>query len=923
MRKSLFLTIVLSLCVADFGVFAATNTRGNARGGNNTATQQSAGANTGNAPVSARAGARQKVVNNGAKTTGAAPAGNVSARAGKKQTVVNNGAKSSSGQPMAARAGATQKVINTGTKVATAAENTSVPQECQDAFYGCMDAFCMLDNASGGRCQCNDKITELDKVLEDILKLDEQSYIMATEGVERIQMGEAEEAIMARAKAAGDKAANANKEAEENKKKSRTLDLSVFDNSIFNELDDDIFDVQSAQNSLLDKKGTALFNETTKMCSAQISAQCRSYGQMLSLVYAQKIKSDCIAYENSLKAQKNQSQQKLQTAQKALRDAALDEYKNQNKYSTTGECAIAFTQCMKTTAECGDDYTGCVTLAATENVKNGTKSGSVAKQTKIKGQVSGADITLAASTMESLLAKKEICAHITKQCVNSNKNDAVWNVFLRNAAPALKSAELIAEQNLRSNCIPTVAKCFTDACKSKFGENDESYDMCLSNPATYKALCKVQLEPCLEATGGTYEKAEDSSLWNGLVAMLNSMKVDACTKEVKDCLLSEDRCGADYAGCIGLDTQTIADMCPVDKLTACVSNGNYADGKGGTNTTEIRAYVAEVAQGLALQIDNSLATVCQNAAQEAMIKACGDAESCENANFDLSSLESAMTVKICKEGATNETDCESSLAMIENAELVKRNNGYHAVLFNAPDISSISFEDEDEEDNDIKKLVFTPASTEDDTLSPTQQSAKIMQEALQRIMNQINSDPKVVYCREGREVQGFKLEKNLTGKNNPRYPNLTYEFEQIIANSLMGKLSEKNLELTNKFNEQMAEIDKEIAERIYAKDEEGIDESNKIECAKKNTKDSNRCETWSNKSTGRCCCGNISAAYTYQLTENVADYDAETNICVVKTMQYTCVEQKYGFFWFGNRRCVKYDSGTVLNTQNLQLGKSH
>lgn len=901
MRKSLFLTIVLSLCVADFGVFAATNTRGG-RGANNTTAQQSANANNVGAPVSARAGKRQTVVN-----PNAGAGGNVSARAGKKQTVVNNGAKPSSGSPMAARAGATQKVINTGTKVATAAENTAVPQECQDAFYGCMDAFCMLDNASGGRCQCNDKITELDAVLEDILRLDQQSYIMATEGVERIQMGEAEEAIMARAKAAGDKAANANKEAEANKKKARTLDLSIFDNNVFSDLDDDIFDAQSAQNSLLDKKGTALFNETVKMCGAQIPAQCKSYGQMLSLVYAQKIKSDCIAYENSLKAQKNQSQQKLQTAQKALRDAALDEYKNQNKYSTTGECAVAFTQCMKTTAECGDDYTGCVTLAARENLTN-TKPGSKkAKQTKIKGQVSGADITLAASTMESLLAKKEICAHITRQCVNSNRNDAVWNVFLRNAAPALKSAELIAEQNLRSNCIPTVAECFTNACKSKFGDNDESYDMCLSNPATYKALCKVQLEPCLEATGGSYDKAEQSSLWNGLVAMLNAMKVDACTKEVKDCLLSEDRCGPDYAGCIGLDTATIGDMCPTDKLTACMEadkNGKY---KG---EDDIRQYVAQVAQGLALQIDNSLGTVCQNAAQEAMVKACGDTESCESANFDLSVLESGMKVEICKGSS-----CVTSLAEIKTVKDDGTINGdalrgYHATLKNAPDVSYLTFTN--------GAFSATKAGNTDGVTS-------ILDAALGRIMDQINADPKVIYCREGREVQGFSAadKKKFVGSKKdgqgPRFPKLTDSYASIVADSLLGKLSTKNAELIAKFAQQKAEIDNNITEKIYAGDEQKVDDANQKNCTGYGVDIE---EEMSIKDGTGWCRDYI--AYERTVVYKIGTYNPETNICVLETKQFDCTEDGWingGLFC--SKRCNQFDSGKVTNTENIQMAKSN
>ena len=362
MRKSIFFTMICSLCVLDFVAMAATTREGANVTTRNTTTARST--------TQASASTTPSVVS----------------RAATKQ----------------------QKALNPGTKVASATENTAIPSECQDAFYGCMDAFCMLDNASGGRCQCSDRITELDQVLEDILKLDDQTYLMATEGVERIQMGEAADSVIARAKAAGDKVVV--EEEAKTKRQSRTLDLSLWNSNIFT-TDDNLFDDYDTDNlvsTFADKRGDSLYTASAKMCSAQVPEECRAYGSMLQLVYAQKIKSDCVAYENSLRAQKIQSQQKLQTAQKALRDAALEEYQNQNKYATLGECTIAFTECMQTSAGCGADYTGCVTLAAQENVRNNT-AGSRAKQKKIKGAISGADITLAVSTMNQLLGKKPMC----------------------------------------------------------------------------------------------------------------------------------------------------------------------------------------------------------------------------------------------------------------------------------------------------------------------------------------------------------------------------------------------------------------------------------------------------------------------------------------------------------------------------------
>ena len=876
MRKRIFGALIVSLCVAEFAALAAVNQRGKAA--------QKETAET--ASVAARSAVRKDTVQKN---------GGVSARSAVKQTAPKSNV-------VAARAGTMQKAINTGTKVATATENTAVPQECQDNFYGCMDAFCMLDNASGGRCQCSDKIAEYDKVLEDILRLDEQSYVMATEGVERIKMGDAESAILARAKAAGDKVV-ADKESKDNKANlARKLDMSVFDNNIFVDTDD-IFDDGKTDGDIstfADKKGDELYKAAGKMCVAQIPANCKSYGSMLQLVYAQKIKSDCMAYENSLKAQKSQSQQKLQTAQKALRDAALDEYKEQNRYGTVGECAVAFAQCMQTTAECGEDYTGCVTLAAKENVKNNNQ-GTVAKQQKIKGTVKGADITLAASTMEQLLAKKPICERVTKQCVNANKNDAVWNTFLRNAAPALKSAEEIAEQKLRMECIPTITKCFQTACKSNFGEGD-SYDMCLSNPATYKSLCKVQLEPCLEATGGSYTIPTDSSLWNGVIAALGAMKVDACTKEVRDCLTSDNACGADYSTCIGLSADAIMKLCPEDKLTACKT----ANDSGSYNGDDVMEYVYKVAQGIALQIDSNMQLACENALDSAMEKYCGDKQSCPNISLLSSTITNQMRAQVCTEDGK---ECHDSPSVFKVADLLK---GDILVKVRGPEMSQIAYNDGNpnkdvfvlRDENDIKNK---------DIASLTNQTVDMLNTAWNSKIAQIESDPKVAACMTGRDFDKFgKSNDKSNDKTKARYPNLTQSARMNIADDLVKRFSSDYSDAAKKINdEKVPALAEELAKKIEKEVgslEDALDVSNKAIC---------------DAYTHIVKLPIAGAGGDKIIEQKTATYNATTNECII-------VIEKYQAHWYKNpnrKTCPTISLGTCeyvkigTETQKIKPGE--
>ena len=510
---------------------------------------------------------------------------------------------------------AKQSVISTGTKVVTAAENTAVDPVCWGKFSGCMDSFCMLDNASGGRCICSDKNAEYDAILEEIQKLDEQSYQLATVGVERIEMGDAVDAVMSKTDSVTKRVT-----ADAAKSKRQSLDLSSW-NSLDLDFDadaEDIFDFSSDSVSISNKTGDALYRAAAKLCNAQIP-ECKSQSTLMGLMYKQRIRSDCTAYENSLRQARTQSAQKLAAAQSAMREAALEQYRNANKYDL-GQCTVQFKQCMQTTGGCGDDFTGCVEWSVRENMVGNSN-----KEKTIKGTVS--KIKLRAETYDTLEAKKELCMTVTEQCVNVR--DQVWDAFLREAAPQIKSAELIVESNMRTSCISNISNCFQKACKETMDPNnpDGSYDMCLTRPETVDSACKVEVEPCEKAI---------PDIMTYVHARLASMRVDSCTNEFKACLQSEDRCGEDYTQCIGLDTDTIVEMCPADKLVACQYDPSLNKGNTGTYNADyvykkqdVYNNLKEIATGIFLNIDNNMLTACQKAVRNKVIEVCGSLTECE------------------------------------------------------------------------------------------------------------------------------------------------------------------------------------------------------------------------------------------------------------------------------------------------------
>lgn len=737
---------------------------------------------------------------------------------------------------VAARAGVTQKVIATGTKVAAAARNVVVDEECQQKFDGCMDAFCMLDNASGGRCMCSNKNAEYDAILAEIEKLDQQSYQMATFGVERIEMGTDADAAIAAANDAANAVLNDNSLDENGRKTSRrTLDLSLWDDSQF-EFEEDVDVFGSAGNSPFgDATGDALYSEAAKLCAAQIP-ECKADMDMLQLMYAQRIKSDCNAYENSLKQQKKSSQQKLQTAERALREAALEQLQIANKYDL-GQCTIEFKKCMQTTGGCGNDFAGCAIAAAmdaTNVVKSTSKNSKKQSTYQIKGAIT--NIEISASTYDNLMAKKPLCESITKQCVAVA--DQVWDTFLRDVAPQMKNAELIAEDNARQNCIGNISSCFQKACKDNIDPNDPdgSYDMCLTRPGTMLNVCKVPLNACgIDASSEA--AAEESDIWDYVLATLAAMRVDSCTNAVKECLTSDDRCGDDYTQCIGLDTDTIMRMCPYDKLTACQQK------YGETSIADDAVYeeMANMVQGIMLAIDNNFLTACQNAANEAMIKVCGDTENCNALTVDANTGARSLEYKICEYSSAEEgldidfNKCRTDISQISDEELGRNraaDNGgaLGPVTPLAGVIDGTIYWENIEIDNDGKVSTIEEYLTKVDGSGMSQKQKDKVKSELAQLQSSINmaidtieSDPTVQFCMTGREVQGMKkinadgqsIRTRIAEKSADaaRFPELTKQMRSIIASAALKSAKNNYYKKYDELNERLLTDYAKIGER--------------------------------------------------------------------------------------------------------------
>lgn len=799
------------------GADAATRGRTAPAATNNTATSTK--------PVAARA------------ATGARTAPRAATPAAGTNTVVRGrAATTTAAKPVvSARAGVTQKVIATGTKVAGAAKNVVVSEECQAKYEGCMDAFCMLDNETGGRCICSDKNAEYDSILAEIEKLDQQSYKMATVGVERLEMGDDADAAMAMAKSVADSFTEDEKK--ENTRSRRTLDLSMWDTTVDFEEEIDVFATSDAD-SIEGKEGDALYAAASKLCSAQIP-ECAAEISLMKTLYGQKIRSDCAAYENSLKQQKNASAQKLAAAEQALRQTALEQYRSANKYDL-GQCTVQFKKCMQTTAECGEDFAGCASVAAMDQTNTRKSTTRAPKPYQIKGAVT--TIEISASTYDALISKKPMCENITKSCVAVA--DQVWDTFLREVAPQLKSAELIAENKARQDCIGNISACFQKACKDTMDPNDPdgSYDMCLSRPDTMLNLCKVPLNACgIDASSPA--EAQKSQIWDFVIARLASMRVDSCTTEVKSCLQSDDRCGKDYSQCIGLDLSDLRAMCPLEKLVGCqkeVENNN-TEGKQFAASWD---YIDNIIKGVWLGIENSMLDQCQNLVNEKMLEVCGSTLSCADAF--------ATDKAIGTDSLTAYTD--------KNGDFVIDG----LIAFGNVQINRIT-DDEKSRDENVKFGTYEVdiAGYADHIPDSESVTKSRIVSTLQSTANKINQkiavlsqDSKIKMCVQGRDMSQIRTREDARDTSDARFPHL---LDSAILAIVSSGIDQANKNYTEKYNEL-------VSSALESAD----DQVKSVLCSAMASAEEPKCAKWS--------IGHICTEYASSVYDTIFQEDSKANI---------------------------------------------
>ena len=637
-----------------------------------------------------------------------------------------------------------QSAIQQGTTVRTRLTATGLyDQACYDAYYGCMDQFCITDNSNGGSCACSDDNAKYESQLSEIQDMLTEAERIRTEDVEKVKAGANADIVFT-----GERKYDANGNViklgtqtdADAKSKSRQDLLALFDDTpVF---DDDVFGDQKTS-TIADKQGAELFTAAQELCTAQIPSDCSKDLNFLTQLYSRQIVSDCKGFANSVAEQMTAAKQSLADAQAAVRTALSDSLASANKYDL-GTCMVEFKKCMQTKDACGENWENCVSVVASENMQGTTTS-------RTTSRTNTYDIS--AATSEILDAKRTICENVLNSCVAVR--DQVWPAFLREAAPTIKLAESQAESKFRQSCLSNISNCIQTACKDDIaGKGVATMDACLARPDMARSFCKVEIDPC--------ERMEPQ-IWDYVTDKLAAMRVDACTQEVKDCFTADTRCGENFQNCIGMDYDYIHDICPLDSLVVCKQN----------NKDFSMDDLDSMLMGLYLNIDNSALEQCQNLVDKKMTEICGSTTDCNR--FAADDTIGTGSLRTQKDGTIYRVTGMISFGSIKMGDATGTviDNGDGKTTTLKPGQIGV-----DEYISQIRARNADVANA-DGIISSISEELNNIAGTINRTIEMIEQDPEIQFCVSGRNLA--QITGNANQKTTARFPHLLNSVKMQIA----------------------------------------------------------------------------------------------------------------------------------------------
>lgn len=440
-----------------------------------------------------------------------------------------------------ARAAATKNVrAATTTNVATNTFNTQ-QNECQDAYFACMDQFCALSNDTYRRCICSSRIETIQARERTLNQTAEQLQDFKALNIQAILKTPAEVKAMLTASDGELKYTNTRDDSASAKKLAAISDVlsGTRTNALSTagklDIGGDIKQIWNTTDlvsgaNIANLTGESLYNAVHAQCSELVADQCPSKQtlNMVASAYGMYIENDCTLIISNLDKQAINANTAVRETNREMNVARLENYDAHNS-AAINDCIASVRADLTADTACGTDYVHCLDLTGLYlNRANGEPIYS-ANFYKLNEQVSLSGDVLTNQTNTKLIAelnrKKKFAEHTLETC--RDIADSVWDEFLRQAVTEIYQGQQSKIRQVKDECMDVVNTCYDEKTKQLRDYSNIEEQMLLGDRLVLsEKMCQEKLTTCSNLYGGGS---------NGLELLLTEMKNITNQKIAQNC----------------------------------------------------------------------------------------------------------------------------------------------------------------------------------------------------------------------------------------------------------------------------------------------------------------------------------------------------------------------------------------------------
>ena len=530
---------------------------------------------------------------------------------------------------------------------------------CRDAYATCMDQFCANANDTYRRCFCSSRFTEfrdtedaLNQAKELLMQFEDNNLNAVDKSaaeVEDMYSATVGEAAIKKDTSGAAKILDQIGDLLSGKKSSTkninaSLGLITVD-TISGDIDDiwgnnnsgSVFSTSGSGVNLADLEGESLYNASNQQCVSMMADNCSSDAvlQMARSSYSIMITQDCNTYEKKIDKQKESVKQTVRTAEKYLREARLEEYRNHNS-ADVNECMARVKTALTADTACGENYKRCLDGETGVYINPTTGDAiytprlyNLTSLINLSGNINDSDILLQNPSFNSFLDSKRNRAATALDTCRAIA-DTVWTEFKRSALIEIAQAQDEKIEEVKMSCISTIKQCYDDKT-SQLNDFDDTTAKAAGATGAYaaKAMCAEKVAACAALYGNGAEQCniENGVIKNaiscGLSALMsfvdsvdNSRIADACETSIKSYvtkLCTPDIGSASYPyKCRDVEFGSEGEYdTPDNSTTLYALVGRYATANCGSDDSvksnvkgQIKSYIEEARSELASMMEN-------------------------------------------------------------------------------------------------------------------------------------------------------------------------------------------------------------------------------------------------------------------------------------------------------------------------------